>query len=170
MHERPIALVCVAVAWTTGILWAADAPRPADPKRSWISEGDRQDPLREEPADLRGQASQPQGRTVLWYRQPAALWVEEYKETDPHHRHTSHLFALHPGRQITVASTPDLTAAVRKVLEVRGDGGTGWSMAWKVNFWARLHGGGPLHIRCGDKTVQVSSRAGEAVVLGPDLK
>jgi alpha-L-fucosidase 2 len=73
-------------------------------------------------------------------------WIEEYKETDPHHRHTSHLFGLHPGRQITVATTPDLAAAARKTLEVRGDGGTGWSMAWKVNFWARLHDGDHAHV------------------------
>ena len=68
-------------------------------------------------------------------------WVEDYEEPDPHHRHTSHLFGLHPGRQITVTGTPELAEAARKSLERRGDGGTGWSMAWKVNFWARLHDG-----------------------------
>jgi alpha-L-fucosidase 2 len=68
-------------------------------------------------------------------------WVEDYGETDPHHRHVSHLFALHPGREISVTGTPDLAAAARKSLEARGDGGTGWSMAWKVNFWARLRDG-----------------------------
>ncbi len=65
-------------------------------------------------------------------------WIEDYDEPDPHHRHTSHLFGLHPGRQITVRGTPELAAAARKSLERRGDGGTGWSMAWKINFWARL--------------------------------
>ena len=68
-------------------------------------------------------------------------WVEDYDEPEPQHRHTSHLFGLHPGRQITVQGTPELAAAARKSLERRGDGGTGWSMAWKVNFWARFHDG-----------------------------
>jgi len=68
-------------------------------------------------------------------------WIEDYDEPEPHHRHTSHLFALHPGRHITVRRTPEHAAAARKSLERRGDGGTGWSMAWKVNFWARLHDG-----------------------------
>jgi alpha-L-fucosidase 2 len=68
-------------------------------------------------------------------------WVEDYGETEPQHRHVSHLFALHPGREISVTGTPDLAAAARKSLEARGDGGTGWSMAWKVNFWARLRDG-----------------------------
>jgi len=68
-------------------------------------------------------------------------WAEDYKETDPHHRHTSHLFGLYPGNQITVVGTPDLAAAARKTLEARGDGGTGWSLAWKINMWNRLFDG-----------------------------
>jgi alpha-L-fucosidase 2 len=60
---------------------------------------------------------------------------------EPAHRHTSHLFALHPGRQISPLQTPELAAAARKSLELRGDEGTGWSKAWKINFWARLHDG-----------------------------
>ena len=67
-------------------------------------------------------------------------WVEDYRETDPRHRHVSHLYALYPGTQIS-AATPDLLAAARKTLEGRGDGGTGWSLAWKINFWARLRDG-----------------------------
>jgi alpha-L-fucosidase 2 len=51
------------------------------------------------------------------------------------------LLALHPGRQIGVRTTPELAAAARRTLELRGDGGTGWSKAWKVNFWARLEDG-----------------------------
>lgn len=65
-------------------------------------------------------------------------WAEDYKETEPTHRHTSHLFGLHPGSQITVVGTPELAAAARKTLEARGDGGTGWSLAWKINMWGRL--------------------------------
>ena len=64
-------------------------------------------------------------------------WVEEFAEPEPEHRHISHLFGLHPGRHITPA-TPMLFAAVRRSHELRGDGGTGWSLAWKVNQWARL--------------------------------
>jgi alpha-L-fucosidase 2 len=60
---------------------------------------------------------------------------------DPHHRHVSHLFALHPGHQITSDGTPDLAQAAKKSLQLRGDDGTGWSLAWKINFWARLRDG-----------------------------
>ena len=68
-------------------------------------------------------------------------WAEDYKETDPHHRHTSHLFGLHPGNQITTLGTPELAAAARKTLEARGDDGTGWGLAWKINMWNRLQDG-----------------------------
>jgi alpha-L-fucosidase 2 len=60
---------------------------------------------------------------------------------DLHHRHISHLFALFPGHQITLDKTPELAAAAKKSLEIRGDSGTGWSIAWKINCWARLHDG-----------------------------
>ncbi|MBJ2183344.1 MAG: glycoside hydrolase family 95 protein [Muribaculaceae bacterium] len=68
-------------------------------------------------------------------------WLEEYREVDPRHRHVSHLYALHPGNQISAVLTPDLADACRLTLERRGDEGTGWSRAWKVNFWARLGDG-----------------------------
>ncbi len=68
-------------------------------------------------------------------------WLEDYGEAEPQHRHVSHLFALHPGNQITPRGTPELAAAARRTLELRGDGGTGWSKAWKINFWARLADG-----------------------------
>lgn len=68
-------------------------------------------------------------------------WLEDYEETDIHHRHVSHLFGLYPSNQISVTRTPELARAARKTLERRGDGGTGWSRAWKINFWARLHDG-----------------------------
>jgi alpha-L-fucosidase 2 len=64
-------------------------------------------------------------------------WMEDWDDPSDEHRHVSHLLALHPGRQIT-ADTPEWFAAARRTLELRGDSGTGWSMAWKVNFWARL--------------------------------
>ncbi len=64
-------------------------------------------------------------------------WFEEFKDPEPEHRHFSHLFGLHPARHIT-PRTPELFAAVKRSHELRGDGGTGWSLAWKVNHWARL--------------------------------
>ena len=68
-------------------------------------------------------------------------WSQEFEEQDPQHRHISHLFGLHPGKQILPRRDKKLTDAVRKTLAIRGDGGTGWSMAWKINFWARLEEG-----------------------------
>jgi alpha-L-fucosidase 2 len=68
-------------------------------------------------------------------------WREEFKETEPTHRHVSHLYTLHPGNGIDPQRTPALAAAARKSLEARTDIGTGWSLAWKINFWARLKDG-----------------------------
>ncbi len=71
-------------------------------------------------------------------------WMEEYDEPDPGHRHISHLFALHPGRWISMRGTPALAKAARVSLENRlanGGGHTGWSRAWIINFWARLEDG-----------------------------
>jgi alpha-L-fucosidase 2 len=68
-------------------------------------------------------------------------WAEDYQEVEPHHRHTSHLFGLHPGNQITAVGTPNLAEAARKTLIARGDDGTGWGLAWKINMWNRLHDG-----------------------------
>ena len=71
-------------------------------------------------------------------------WAEDYDEPDPGHRHISHLFALHPGNQITPRGTPELAQAARVTLERRlsaGGGYTGWSRAWIINFWARLEDG-----------------------------
>lgn len=75
-------------------------------------------------------------------------WLEDYDEPDPGHRHISHLFALHPGDQITLRGTPDLAKAARTSLERRlqaGSGHTGWSRAWIINFWARLEEGDTAH-------------------------
>ena len=68
-------------------------------------------------------------------------WIEDNDAPDDQHRHVSHLWGLHPGNEITRDGTPDLYAAAKKSLQFRGDGGTGWSMGWKINFWARLHDG-----------------------------
>ncbi|NMA94944.1 MAG: glycoside hydrolase family 95 protein, partial [Clostridiales bacterium] len=71
-------------------------------------------------------------------------WLEDFDEHEPGHRHMSHLFGLHPGRQITYHRTPKLVEAARKVINCRleaGGGHTGWSRAWIINFFARLHDG-----------------------------
>lgn len=60
---------------------------------------------------------------------------------DRHHRHVSHLYPLYPGDQIDPQTMPELTAAAKKSIEIRGDNGTGWSLAWKENLWARLRDG-----------------------------
>ena len=65
-------------------------------------------------------------------------WSIDWDDPDDHHRHVSHLIGLHPGRQITPTGTPDLFQAAKRSLALRGDGGTGWSMAWKISFWARF--------------------------------
>ncbi len=74
-------------------------------------------------------------------------WLEDWDADAPErsHRHVSHLYGLHPSNQITRRGTPDLFAAARKTLELRGDAGTGWSLAWKINFWARLEDGDRAH-------------------------
>jgi len=77
-------------------------------------------------------------------------WLEDKDDPKSDHRHVSHLWGLHPGREITRDGTPELFAAARKSLEFRGDGGTGWSLAWKVNFWARLRDGDHAHRMLGN--------------------
>ena len=72
-------------------------------------------------------------------------WLEPFEEAEPHHRHVSHLDGLYPGNEISADQTPHLAEAARKTLEARGDKSTGWSMAWKINFWARLHDGNHAH-------------------------
>lgn len=67
-------------------------------------------------------------------------WIEDWDMEAPErtHRHVSHLYGLFPSGQISPETTPELAKAARKTLEIRGDAGTGWSLAWKINFWARL--------------------------------
>jgi len=68
-------------------------------------------------------------------------WAVDRDDPKDQHRHVSHLFGLYPGRQISPDTTPELAAAAKKSLEARGDGGTGWSRAWKISYWARLRDG-----------------------------
>ena len=72
-------------------------------------------------------------------------WLEDYEEVELHHRHVSPLYGLHPYDEITPEGTPELAKAARVTLERRGDASTGWSMAWKTNFWARLGDGNHAH-------------------------
>jgi alpha-L-fucosidase 2 len=74
-------------------------------------------------------------------------WLDDWDLEAPErsHRHVSHLYGLFPGNQITPRGTPELAKAARRSLELRGDAGTGWSLAWKVNLWARLHEGDRAH-------------------------
>ena len=65
-------------------------------------------------------------------------WMEDVDRPDDHHRHNSHLFALHPGRQISPLKTPEWARAALVSLNARGDISTGWSTAWKINLFARL--------------------------------
>ena len=72
-------------------------------------------------------------------------WQQDYEDAEPGHRHISHLWALFPGDQISLAHTPELAQAARTTLETRlahGGGQTGWSRAWVVNYWDHLHDGG----------------------------
>ena len=92
------------------------------------------EPLRQELADTAAKLLPFQigakGQLQEWYR--------DFDDVDPHHRHTSHLFAVYPANEISPFSTPDLAAAAKKTLELRGDHATGWSLAWRVSLWARL--------------------------------
>jgi alpha-L-fucosidase 2 len=88
-------------------------------------------------------------------------WLEDRDDSTNEHRHVSHLWGLHPGREITLRGTPALYAAARRSLVFRGDGGTGWSMAWKINFWARLHDGDHAHRLLANLLTLTGSRATE---------
>ena len=90
---------------------------------------------------MRDRISQP--RIGRW--EQLQEWKEDIDDPKNTHRHISHLFALYPGHQINPETIPDLARAARVSLDARGDEGTGWSLAWKVNFWARLLDGDRAH-------------------------
>ena len=68
-------------------------------------------------------------------------WIVDRDNPNDKHRHLSHLIAVHPGHQISPLTTPKLAEAAKVSMNARGDGATGWSKAWKINMWARLHDG-----------------------------
>jgi len=78
-------------------------------------------------------------------------WRDDLDDKSSQHRHVSQLYALHPGNQLSPLTTPELAAAAKTTLNSRGDGGTGWSKAWKVNFWARLLDGDRAHKLLGEQ-------------------
>jgi alpha-L-fucosidase 2 len=88
-------------------------------------------------------------------------WLEEYPEPEPTHRHVSHLWGLYPGSEISLNGTPELAAAARKSLERRGDISTGWSLAYKLNLWARLGDGDHANVLLSMLLSPVGSRAKE---------
>ncbi|GAA3661523.1 hypothetical protein GCM10022267_54640 [Lentzea roselyniae] len=99
-------------------------------------------------ADFRTQVRSARQRlapTKVGSRGNVMEWLHDWVETEREHRHVSHLYGLHPSNQITKRGTPQLHTAARRTLELRGDAGTGWSLAWKINFWARLEEGSRAH-------------------------
>ncbi|MGH3415686.1 MAG: glycoside hydrolase family 95 protein [Actinocrinis sp.] len=93
-------------------------------------------------------------------------WSQERQETDPHHRHLSHLVGLYPGSVLAVDD--DLRRAARKSLEERGDAGTGWSVAWKLGLWARLGDGSAAHRLLDQYLRPVGTRNGTDADAGSD--
>ncbi len=77
-------------------------------------------------------------------------WMLDRDDPENKHRHLSHLIAVHPGRQISPLTTPGLAEAARVSMNARGDGATGWSKAWKISIWARLHDGNRAHKLLGE--------------------
>jgi alpha-L-fucosidase 2 len=113
--------------------------------------------FRDEIASLRDRLLQPEvGR---WGQ--LKEWMVDRDDPKNTHRHVSHLFGLHPGRQISPTRTPVLAAAARRSLEARGDAGTGWSMAWKIAFWARLHDGDRAHAMLRGQLSKPGTRAAQ---------
>ena len=99
-------------------------------------------------ADFRGQVRAARDRLApmrIGSRGNIMEYLHDWIETDPQHRHISHLYGLHPSNQITRRGTPQLFTAARRTLELRGDAGTGWSLAWKINYWARMEEGTRAH-------------------------
>lgn len=98
-------------------------------------------------------------------------WMEDWDDSTDHHRHNSHMFAVHPGKQIDPIHTPELSVAARRSLEARGAISTGWSSAWKINIWARLFDGDNAHVMVRGllKPVNSGSKSGEKGGINPNL-
>lgn len=92
-------------------------------------------------------------------------WYKDFEETDMHHRHISHLYGLYPGTEIS-SLNPEFFDAAKKTLELRGDEGTGWSKAWKINWWARLRDGDHAYKLIRDLMNYVEPNGGKSRVGG----
>ncbi len=97
-------------------------------------------------ADLRAQLTSTRARfapSQIGKAGQLQEWLEDWdmEAKDVHHRHVSHLFGLYPSWQINPRDTPELAAAAKRSLEIRGDQATGWATAWRINLWARLGDG-----------------------------
>jgi alpha-L-fucosidase 2 len=135
--EKKVADISVATTMDMGIirdlfdnLLAADSVLGAGAGEEQPSDADFSARLRAAKARLFPYQVGSQGQLQEWYK--------DYPSPDPHHRHVSHLYSLYPAHEISVLRTPALAKAAKQALILRGDVGTGWSMAWKVNLWARL--------------------------------
>jgi alpha-L-fucosidase 2 len=96
-------------------------------------------------------------------------WARDWPEEDPRHRHFSHLFGVHPGAEITPETTPELYRAARRSMELRGDEATGWSMGWKINFWARMRDGDHALLLLGNLLRPLGSAPGQTGGVYPNL-
>jgi len=98
-------------------------------------------------------------------------WMEDVDDSTDHHRHNSHMFAVHPGRQIDARITPEWAAAAKRSMIARGNISTGWSSAWKMNIWARLFEGEMAHdfVRELLKPVTPNAPAGQRSGVYPNL-
>jgi len=93
-------------------------------------------------------------------------WYKDWDDPNDKHRHLSHLFGLYPGSQINPATTPELAAAAKQSLIFRGDVSTGWSMAWKINWWARLQDGNHAYKILSDAFTYIDPRVTRDAMSG----
>ncbi|KQS30635.1 glycosyl hydrolase family 95 catalytic domain-containing protein [Dyadobacter sp. Leaf189] len=87
-------------------------------------------------------------------------WLDDVDDPKDDHRHVSHLYGLFPASQISAYRNPELFSAARTTLNHRGDVSTGWSMGWKVNWWARLQDGNHAYKLIQDQLSPPSNRGG----------
>ena len=126
--------------------------------------------FRDEIAALRDKLAAPRvgswGQLLEWLDEKHDPVLDTPGDT---HRHVSHLFAVFPGRQISPVRAPALAAAARKTLEARGDAGTGWSMAWKTAFWARLLDGDHAYRMLRGQLAKPGTRAAQQSGSGSEI-
>lgn len=126
--------------------------------------------FRDEIAGMRDKLAAPRvgswGQLLEWLEEKKDPILDQPGDT---HRHVSHLFGLFPGRQIAPTTTPALAAAARTSLLARGDAGTGWSMAWKMAFWARLLDGDHAYKMLRGQLATPGARAAQQSGIGTEV-